>query len=191
MDISALSLAAVLLVAPKKTVIPRETLERLASNITLAAELSETPFRGPQGREAAALALVAIARHESAFLPSVAICNVNGDGGRSVSPFQLMRGAAWDGHARSELCNGGPLAAYLALRVLNVYPAKCFAKTPQAIFRSYASGSCSAASQAATDICESWVSISSRMGLVGASCSKSLPIRWATVPQADGTTPGA
>lgn len=187
MDILTITLAAVYAVAPQKTIIPRETLDRIAGNIALVAEISETPFPGPQGHEAAALALVAIARHESAFLPTVETCHVNGDGGRSVSPFQLMRGAAWDGHTRAELCNGGPLATYLALRVLNVYPAKCFARTPQEIFNAYASGSCGAASTAATDICESWVKISAKMGLLGASCSTRLPIRRAPGPQTVST----
>lgn len=151
-------------------------LERVAEDIDLAVALGQTPFRGPAASDAAAVALVAIGQHESGFRAAVGNCLINGDGGRSVTFYQLMRGAAWDGHTRADLCPSGPLAAYLALGVLNRYTAPCKVRTPIAFFRAYAAGSCAAASRAATDICEAWQSLSAKAGLVGARCDKATTI---------------
>jgi hypothetical protein len=184
--LSALLFSAATFLSPK---IDRARLERAADDMALAVSLHETPFPGPAGDVAAGLALVAIGKHESGYLEDVRICKMNGDNGRSVSYFQLMRGAAWAGATREEICPSGPLAAWLALRVLNLYPAKCTDKRPQALFNAYAAGSCAAASQAATDICAIWERVSAHAGLVGASCKRRRDIRFG-VPAAP-VTPSA
>src|SRR5262245_14697922 len=91
----------------------------LAHDIALAAELHDgQPFPGPARREARALALVAIALHESAFDGRVARCQLTGDRspgqkeweGPAISLWQIRRGKSWDGHTRQQLCTNQALA---------------------------------------------------------------------------------
>lgn len=173
--LSAILFSAATFVSPK---IDPGRLERASEDMALAVMLSETPFPGPAGDVAAGLALVAIGKHESGYLEAVRVCKMNGDNGRSVSYFQLMRGASWAGATREEICPSGPLAAWLALRVLNLYPVKCSDKRPQALFNAYAAGSCSATSQAAEEICAIWERVTAHAGLVGASCKRRRDIQF-------------
>jgi hypothetical protein len=72
---------------------------------------------GPAADECSALALVAIADHESNFMSEVQDCRRTGDAGRSISLYQLQRWG-WGGHDRAELCDSHRLSAELAYRFL-------------------------------------------------------------------------
>jgi hypothetical protein len=129
----------------------------VADDIALAAGMrGGSPFTGPNATELLALAAAAVAVHESNLAARVIACEVNGDEGRSVTAFQLMRGVAWGGHTREEICPSGPLAAYLAVGILQAHAARC-ARTPIEMFRGYASGSCAKKSAAAERQCRKWV----------------------------------
>lgn len=167
---------------PTSAPLPR--LEGLAADIDLAVQMraasgGKLPFHGPAAQEATALALVSIAFGETGFREGWIDCVEGGDNGRSVSAFQLMRGAAWYGAARHELCPTSPLAAYNALRVLTGYSDRCLRSTPMGWFYGYASGDCSKPSDAGRAHCERWVRLTRTMGLVGASCGSTRAITWA------------
>jgi len=156
--------------APPGAVLPPAGLERLASDVALAAALGPVPFTGPAAREGTALILLVIAEHEGArFDPRVENCQWVADQGRTVSLFGLMRGASWRGYSREELCDGGPLPAYLALAAFTNYQERCL-PMPMSWFRGYASGSCSVKSDAATAMCHRWELLAKRHGIEGASC---------------------
>jgi hypothetical protein len=156
-------------------------LSTVAADIALAVDMAPSlPFSGPAAREATALALVAIAGHESGFQARYATCASTGDRlahhgpaeGRSISLWQLMRGWAWGEYSRAEICpetptDSRPLAAWLALRVLRLHGARC--RRVQSWFNGYAAGDCSVRSAAATRQCASWERLMRRAGLAG-SC---------------------
>jgi hypothetical protein len=88
-----------------------------------ACELAETIgdvaeahplWEGDDGKRATALMLGAIARHESSLDPRVLACDRRGDGGLSVTAFQLRRGS-WFGLSAAALCGDSELAARVAL----------------------------------------------------------------------------
>lgn len=150
-------------------------LVTLAHDITLAAEMHDgAPFLGPQRKEALALALVAIAFHESAFDARVADCRITGDRlphqraheGRSVSLWQLMGSRSWFGHKRREVCRNQPLAAYLAVKVLRLYSQSSYG----GFFRGYASGNGGLYTPAASKRCKTWERLAREAGLKGATC---------------------
>lgn len=181
--VTAIPLAAIVSLA-RPTSAPPDRLEQLAGQIALAvtlAPVASLPFVGAAAAEVTALALVAIARTESLhFDERVLDCRITGDGGRSVSAFQLMRGPNWQGHAREELCPSSALAAQLALDVLAGNAARCNGTGPAGWFRGYASGSCAVRSDVATWQCQTWERLAKRAGLVGALCEgPRRPVRWA------------
>lgn len=150
-------------------------LVRLANDIAYAVELhGGAPFRGPARKEALALALVAIALHESAFDRRVASCKLTGDRmpwhkadeGRSIALWQLMSGKAWDGHTRKEICGNQALAAYLAAKVLRLYSQSTYG----GFFRGYASGNGGLYTVAASKRCATWERLAKDAGLTGAVC---------------------
>lgn len=155
---------------PSRVPMPIARAETLAADVAFVAELGPVPFTGPAAREATALVLLVIAEHEGAhFDPRVERCDIVADQGRTVSLFGLMRGASWRGYAREDLCQGGPLPAYLALAAFNGYQERCL-PMPMSWFRGYASGSCSVKSDAATRMCHRWERLAKRHGIEGASC---------------------
>lgn len=133
----------------------RPRLEADARAIASASESSNL-FGGPLG---SSMALVAIAQHESGFASDVETCKRTGDGGRSVSLFQLQGPWAWDGHTRAEVCSSVTLAASLALSVLSRH-SKC---TPRGIFMAYASGDCARKSDAGEALYQSWVRLTAKV----------------------------
>ena len=80
---------------------------------------------GPAANDATALALTAVAEHESGFWGRVQDCSACLPGsrwcdrGRSISLWQLHVGSgAWIGHDRQTVCSNNDIAARLALRIL-------------------------------------------------------------------------
>jgi hypothetical protein len=153
------------------TPVPPSRVVIIADDIALAAALHDgAPFTGPDRVTKHALALAAIAVHESNLASKVVSCRYDGDPlqgwkpgrGRSITHFQLMRGAAWFGHTKEEICTSGPLAAYLAGSVLRNH-----ARTGTAlgVFRGYASGDSSRPVKAADRQCRMWTKIATNAGL--------------------------
>lgn len=148
-----------------------ERVAILADDLALAAELHDgAPFKGPDRVLKLALAGAAVAAHESNLARRVVDCEYHGDPrlgdqpgqGRSITAFQLFKGFAWDGHTREELCPTGPLAAYVALKLLG-RQGGC--STPQSMFAGYASGDCRRGSRAAERQCRIWERAATRAGL--------------------------
>jgi hypothetical protein len=115
----------------------------IAKDIVSAVDAApELPFGGPAAKEASDVALLAIAYHESGLRLEVqdcSYCDKNKergacDHGRSLTMYQVMRGRAWGGHTREELCTDNQLASRLALGVLT----RASRGGPQAMFQAYA-----------------------------------------------------
>lgn len=177
-SIGAVVLTAILSLTTQRSA-PESRLERLADDIGLAAVLQESPFPGEAGKEAAALALVAIARTESDhFRARVLDCDESADGGRTFTAFGLMKGMAWYGASKEDLCPTGALAAFNALKVLRHHAARC-KTTPRAWYYGYSSGDCGKKSDVGRNQCDTWVRLTREAGMVGASCDVVRPIEWA------------
>lgn len=125
-------------------------------------DAGETPEAIPAGEAATAAVLVAIARHEGGFRPDVARCLVTGDNGRSVGAYQVMRGRAWDGHTRAEICESDELQADLALRVL----AMSRRAGLDGMMRAYASGDAGRHTRAGRELAGNVTSACRRFGLI-------------------------
>jgi hypothetical protein len=177
-DLASLTLAAVLSVARGPVAADRARLQVIAQDIAAVAESSGAGvFPGEGGRAALALMLVAIAKHESDFHPAIDTCQKRGDGGRSISMFQLLRGPNWAGHSADEICGDRRLAASIAAGVLarpiEVAQAKSFDRrllTPQGLVNAYATGSPGFATDASREICAIWERLARTAGLAGAAC---------------------
>ena len=156
-----------------------------ARAVALEVDEGRALFTGPAARAGEALALVAIGQHESGFAEAFGRCEASGDHGRSLTFYQLMKGAAWFGHRREEICPSGVLAARLALRVLHGYKTRC-APRPMSWFRGYASGNCGVPTQAADELCTAWERLARRQGIAGASCWQTAPLKFVV----KGTTTG-
>jgi hypothetical protein len=92
-------------------------LERVAKDFV--AESQARPlFVGEAATEATALALYAVAAHESGFWEQVQDCSACYigsqwcDQGKSVSMFQLQGPMAWGGYTREELCTDNAKATH-------------------------------------------------------------------------------
>jgi hypothetical protein len=103
----------------------RMRLHGVAQDVVAAVEAAPAlPFWGPAAHEASAVALVAVAHHESgmwAKVQSCEVCNPESgwcDRGRSVTLFQLQGRTAWGGYSRQELCSSNAAATERALAVL-------------------------------------------------------------------------
>lgn len=181
MTLSQITLVAILSVVRAPAVDIKDHAEQhrlvtVAEDIALAAELHDgAPFVGPARKEALALALVAIALHESAFMREVGTCRITGDRlpwqkeweGPSITLWQIRSGKAWDGHTRRQLCTNQALAAYAAVKVLRLYAP---ARMPLSFFRGYASGNSSMPTRAARKRCATWERLARDTGLTGAQC---------------------
>lgn len=181
MTIAELALTAILSLARPPAVAPvaeRHRLEALASDIAAAVEEADDlagwvgdplPFRGPRAREAAALALVAIAFNESKFAAAVADCRRVGADQPSITAFQIFGAWALGQHTKAELCASPRLAAERALWVLSAHAARC--GSPAAAFRGYSSGSCCRRSAAGKAHCRRWEKLGRASG-IELSCAK-------------------
>lgn len=98
---------------------------------------------GPEATAGIALALLAVAQHESGLWRSVQDCSVCVpgqwcDNGRSISLYQLHVGSgAWGDFPREAICSDNRLATDLALRVLRRHRK---ASDPAHLFIGYARG---------------------------------------------------
>jgi hypothetical protein len=100
-----------------------------------------------------ALALLAIAKHESDFAADVQFCRRNG--GRAVTLFQLE---TWGPYTRGDLCTSVWRSAVQAQTVLDMHRRGTWART----FAGYAGGE----GTASHAICRSWANLMHRQGLV-------------------------
>lgn len=182
MTLFEITIAALLSVArpPAVDVVADRTrLEAMAAAIAGAVETADDPLvaawlgepqlplTGHRAREATALALVAIAAHESALRADVADCRRTGDHGRSITTWQLMRGRSWGRHTRRELCSSVAIAARQALAVFAGNGAR--ASTAGGLFASYAGGR--RPSRASREMCRLWERLTRAAG-IDASCSR-------------------
>lgn len=159
---------------------PAEDVHRVESFAYVISDAVEdtgaTPFTGDERELTAGLALVAIGNHESGFRDDIVQCRWKGDSGKSISAWQLWGPWAWFGHTHDEVCGSTRLAAALALRVLDVHAQQCKRSAWRGVFNGYASGDCSKASKAATDMCNDWSRLLADVGLV-VSCTDRKPVR--------------
>jgi hypothetical protein len=135
---------------PKPDSAQMATYEAIAQGINAAVDspIVELPFDGPAAKEASAIALVAIARNESDFDQAVRDCRRKGDGGRSISTFQLINGPGRMKYSEKDICSDDALAARLGLNVLTWYKGVWEIKS---LFQGYATGSPSLTSRGATN----------------------------------------
>jgi hypothetical protein len=143
MSLFDITLAAILSVAKPPTVDvvgERPRLEDMAVAIVSAVEqrdhlhawlgsVAPLPFTGSGADAATALALVAIAYHESGFSARVADCRRIGAFERSVTAFQLHGPFARGSYTEAEVCASPRLAAERALYVFALHGHRC--ATPQ------------------------------------------------------------
>lgn len=123
--------------------------EREAEAAWLPGSVDPLPLGTP---ERTALALVAIAQHESGLRAEVADCRVTGDVGQAFTAFQLRGPFAFGGHSVRSLCRSPRRAARRALAVLARH-GRC--GEAQA-FYGYASGRCDRPSSAARRQIKIW-----------------------------------
>lgn len=153
MELTALVLNVMIALTPvvARPVEDSSTMERyrgIATEISSAVETAEQyPFEGPAAKTASAIALATIAQHESSYREAVRSCRVRGDGGQSISLFQLYRGRSWFGHSSTEICEDPVLAGKLALNVLDWYSTS---RSLTSLFQGYTSGKRSITSWSAT-----------------------------------------
>lgn len=192
-------IAGVLSLAHAPSIDPLEERPRLESFATSIAEGvgdagEVNPFQGEDSDLAFALALVAIAKHESDFSADVIACRRTGDRhkgqdlheGPSITAFQLKGKWAWGDHSREELCESPRLAAEQAARVFALHGKRCSTKAPLAWFQGYAGGWCGRPSfvrdrtgkliDAGEVRCKTWERLAVQAGLSGARCDVNLPI---------------
>lgn len=174
MSLAELTLAAVLAVVHPAAVDVRAEYERLAEvSVAIAAAAERYPSVGgtPEGT---ALALVAIAKHESEFRADVQDCRRRGDVGRAVTLWQMQRWAR--GRLSVEaLCADVRLAARQAARTLAAHAARCRRSTWRGVFAGY-HRDCDWPSAASGRQCAGWERVSRRVGLL-AECSGRAVVR--------------
>jgi len=139
MDLSVIIIA----LAARHGHVDTDRLRGVADDITEVSRESNL-FCGPAADEAAALALTAVAEHESGFWGKVQSCEAcyRGspfcDKGRSISLWQLhIGGGAWREYDRPTICGNNDIAARLALRILERHRKT---STPAGLFVGYARG---------------------------------------------------
>lgn len=130
----------------------------------------------PAGEAATAAVLLAIARHESGFLVSVARCVVTGDKGRSIGSFQVQR-HAWGGHSRDDVCESDALQATLSLDVMRAQQKRAPRAGLWKWLAGYASGDMGVVTRASRELTDgAWVWCK-RLGLVCDTGGMAAP-RW-------------
>lgn len=171
----------------------RTHLVEVARDIASVVEAEDAPvlFRGPAGREATALLLVAIAAHESGFQKAIDACEKRGDGGRSRTMWQMIAGVHLQGHSYEAVCSDRRLAARLALDALALARKNYPFSTIQRILNAYTSGDLFLSTPQSRRTCSFWQTRAERFGLVGAYCHKlgsvgfrpkGAPVRWVGAP---------
>lgn len=162
--------------------LPREQprIERMARAITAAVEhrrdldawmpgsVIPLPFKGDAADEGAALALVAIAFHESALREDVQTCRKVGSFEPSITSFQLNGVFSRGSYSSRELCSSVHLAAERALYVFAHHGQRC--RTPLSWHFGYSGGSCGRQNAAGRRQCAIWERLAKKAGL-RASCS--------------------
>jgi len=130
-----------------------DRLRQVATNIWQRGH--EAPFFcGEQNGEASALAMLAVAVHESGLQGSVQDCSIcrrpgGWCPGGAVSLYQLVPGVAWGGFTRSEICSDNRVATLLASNVLTLHSG---GHSTAHMYRGYASGDPLVFSRAAREI---------------------------------------
>lgn len=148
-------------------------------------EVLPLPFRGAGARVATALALAALAFHESRFDPRVTDCRIVGKDHPSISAWQLWGPMSRGLYTRRELCASPRKAAERALWVLSHHARR--GGRVRRWFDGYASGG--RPTKAGRIRCETWERLAKDAGLVGAQCwRRGAIIRAANAPN---TTHGA
>jgi len=175
-------------------------------------EAPAIPFSGDAAREATALALVAIASHESGFQQRVITCEKLGAAGDATA-FQLLGPMALGPYTRKQVCASPRLAAERAIHVLAVQAgvavkgAGCPRGPWLAAWQGYASGRCgrpapitvrrrpnpnselvlvTLSEDGGKDRCETWAKLARAGGLTGAVCGARKPIGFASTKVAAG-----
>lgn len=122
-----------------------------------------TIYRGPQGRAQTAALLLAVAYHESGFMPDVDLgpCyrGKNGkgsrcDSGKAACLMQLHAdyGRTPDGHTLDELFKDRKVCLRSGLRLLRRSIGQCRSNPPEYRLAAYASGRCDRGLQASKDL---------------------------------------
>ena len=122
---------------------PENHIARLTtvSNEFMQAATDHPLFTGEAAVPATAMALYAVAYHESGFWSKAQDCSACYigspwcDGGRSVTMFQLQGSVSWGRFNRSELCSSNANATERALRILWKNKGRC---SITALFQGYA-----------------------------------------------------
>ncbi len=173
-------------------------LDTFAGHIATAvnADGAAIPFEGGAAKEAAALLLVAIAKHESGFKQAVIDCKERGALGDATA-WQLLSQLARGPYSFKELCASVPLAAGRALATVSAYAERCKMGGNLALLRGYAKGSCHGPApirvfrrgvlvvvdaDAGLTRCQTWERLAAKAGLVGASCYRRQPIEFKNGP---------
>jgi hypothetical protein len=138
------------------------------------------PFKGPEARAATALALVAIAFHESGFNAKVSDCRRLGAFEPSITAFQLHGVFSRGPYTMKELCRSPRLAAERALYVFSHHAGRC--RTPLQWHSGYAGGNCGRAYAAAKRQCAIWERLTRAAGLT-ANCSSAVVRAAAQAPR--------
>ena len=144
---------------------PAQDAERLAfvAQAMHAVSDSHEVFCGPRAHEANALALAVIASHESGYSEDVQACERTGDGGASISLWQLHRGTGWTTKAeRLQICEDTELAAWLALEHLARFRR---AGTVRGMFAGYHMGDYRARSEASDSMSVAFGWHAGRLGM--------------------------
>jgi len=177
-NLALVTLAATLSVAKGAAANERPRLTSIANDIAAVVESQQKEvFTGEGSSVALAVMLVAIAKHESEFQAAVDSCARRGDGGRSITMFQILRGPNWAGHKAEEICGDRRLAIQLTINLL-ARPLQLSAQagaprrafTPQMIVNAYATGSAGMQTEASKSICGLWEQLARGAGLEGAQC---------------------
>lgn len=111
------------------------TLTRFANPAD--AEHLHAAILGASGTDRDALALVALGKTESHFRRDVRRCKITGDGGKSITGWQIQH---FGPYTRDELCASDALAAERAIAIFNGYVKTC--GSVERAFQGYTSGSC-------------------------------------------------
>lgn len=131
----------------------------------IADESAANPVFGTA--EDTAIALVAVAKHESGLKEAVQRCRVRGDNGRSIGLYQLMSGRAWQDYTSGEICGNDFVQARLALAVLDRYRTRCEKCGPAFWFRGYAAGDPGLNTRAGRELYHGWLFERTRVKWLG------------------------
>jgi hypothetical protein len=208
MDFGTFVFVAMLTVMPKQQKhvdLKKENLRLLQLANSMATAVEDNPgfkiFDGPAEKLAAASLLVATAWGESGFRKDIQTCKAKGDGGRSITSFQMMKPWAlsrrklitkeffvgekkhsyqyWDWvkvYTEKQLCASTDLAAEQSLYMFKHLHNVCKRAKPANLFAGYGTGKCHKRVKATDNRCYSWQRLSKKLGLKGAHCEKMQPI---------------